>query len=48
AFPCLYLWALVGRLSTRLLSKSKHINIFNKIMAIILLASVWWPMFSIF
>ncbi|MGJ0048974.1 LysE family translocator, partial [Acinetobacter baumannii] len=22
----------------------KHINIFNKIMAIILLASVWWPM----
>ncbi|MEP7457871.1 LysE family translocator, partial [Acinetobacter baumannii] len=44
AFPCLYLWALVGRLSTRLLSKPKHINIFNKIMAIILLASVWWPM----
>ncbi|MDR0076762.1 LysE family translocator [Acinetobacter baumannii] len=48
AFPCLYLWALVGRLSTRLFSKPKHINIFNKIMAIILLASVWWPMFSIF
>ncbi|MDB0153662.1 LysE family translocator, partial [Acinetobacter baumannii] len=48
AFPCLYLWALVGRLSTRLLSKPKHINIFNKIMAIILLASVWWPMFPRF
>ena len=48
AMPCLYMWALAGRLSNRLFSKPKHMNIFNKVMAFTLLASAWWPIFSTF
>lgn len=43
AIPCLYMWALAGRLSNRLFSQTKHMNIFNKIMALTLLISVWLP-----
>ena len=48
AIPCLYIWALVGRLSNRLFSEPKQINIFNKIMALTLLISVWLPILSTF
>ncbi|WP_192454386.1 LysE family translocator [Acinetobacter oleivorans] len=41
AIPCLYIWALAGRLSNQLFSKPKHMNIFNKMMAFILFVSVW-------
>ncbi|ARD28375.1 threonine transporter [Acinetobacter lactucae] len=47
AFPCLYIWALIGSLSNRLLSKPKHVNMFNKLMALMLLISIWWPILSI-
>ncbi|WP_267530771.1 LysE family translocator [Acinetobacter oleivorans] len=48
AIPCLYMWALAGRLSNRLFSQTKHINIFNKMMALTLLISVWLPVLSTF
>ena len=47
ALPCLYIWALAGRLSQRLFSQPKYMNIFNKLMALILLISVWWSIISI-
>lgn len=48
AIPCLYIWALAGRLSNRLFSQTKHMKIFNKMMALTLLISVWLPTLSTF
>ncbi|WP_296522551.1 LysE family translocator [Acinetobacter oleivorans] len=48
AILCLYIWALVGRLSNRLFSEPKQINIFNKIMVLTLLISVWLPILYTF
>lgn len=46
ALPCLYIWALVGKLSQKLISQPKYMNVFNKLMALILLISVWWSIIS--
>lgn len=48
AIPCLYMWALAGRLSNQLFSQTKHMKIFNKMMALTLLISVWLPTLSTF
>lgn len=48
AIPCLYIWALAGRLSNRLFSQTKYMKLFNKMMALTLLISVWLPTLSTF
>ena len=46
AIPCLYIWALAGKLSRLIFSQPKHLHTFNKIMALTLLISVWWSILS--
>lgn len=46
ALPCLCIWTLADRLSQRLFSQPKYMKIFNKLMSLTLLISIWWPIIS--
>ena len=42
AIPCLFCWALLGRGASRWLNNQKQQMWFTRLLAILLLASVWW------
>lgn len=44
--PCLLAWGLLGIGSTRLLRQPARLRLFNRCMALLLLASVWLPLLS--
>ncbi|WP_212629438.1 LysE family translocator [Pseudomonas sp. KB-10] len=44
--PCLLAWGLLGISSTRLLRQPSRLLLFNRCMALLLLASVWLPLLS--
>ena len=44
--PCLLAWGLLGIGSTRLLRQPSRLLLFNRCMALLLLASVWLPLLS--
>ncbi|MDQ9021853.1 LysE family transporter [Acinetobacter sichuanensis] len=46
AIPCLFMWALLGKAVTSILSSHRQIIVLNRILAIGLLVSVWYPIFS--
>lgn len=41
--PCLFFWAYLGRASRNILAAPKNIILFNRILSIILLISIWYP-----
>ncbi len=42
--PCLLSWGLLGAGSARLLRQPSRLLLFNRAMALLLLASVWLPL----
>lgn len=43
SLPCLFIWAYLGKITKKILSTANHIVFFNRILGIVLLISVWYP-----
>lgn len=47
AIPCLFVWACLGKASQKLFSSNQQMLIFNRVLAVSLFISVWYPIFRI-
>ena len=43
SLPCLFTWACFGQMTKKILSSTSQVIIFNRVLGIILLLSVWYP-----